>query len=113
MIQSQWPTTVNNRFFAYNEKPKDNVVLSEYISGRVVGYQRNTKKLKTIKCSIKLRIKDELPLFWTWFNDTLGQTAGAFSCAALGNGLYRFTAIPEPANTDLKYRVLTLELEEV
>lgn len=60
-----------------------------------------------------LNTSDELPTFWDWFNDILGQTAGAFSCGALGDGYYRFIQIPDPEDTDTLNRVLSLELEEV
>lgn len=113
MILSEYPSNINSRFYAFNDKPRDNVELTEFISGRIVGYQRNTKKQMEFNCKIKLSVKKELPLFWTWFNDVLGQTAGAFTCSAIGSGTYRFTAVPEPEDTDLQYRVLNLSIQEL
>ena len=57
--------------------------------------------------------KEELALFWTWYNDVLGQNAGAFQCPALGDGVYRFASVPSPEDTDQKSRVLSMEIEEV
>lgn len=113
MIQVNWNSNVNTKFFAFSDKPKDNVELTEYLSGRTVGYQRNTKKIMTFSCSLSLRVKDELPAFWNWFNDELGQTAGAFYCPALGSKLYRFVSVPSPSDTTRTKRTLTMEIEEV
>lgn len=107
-----WVSGVNDRFFAYSSKPKENTVTSEYISGRTVSTNVNTKNIMVHNFNVKLS-KEELALFWTWFNDVLGQKSLAFRCPALGNNIYRFTSIPEPQDTDLKYRVLSCEVEEV
>lgn len=111
MLTTQWPD-VNQKFFAFNSEPKNNVELTEFKSGRTIGFQKNSKKIMLINCSIKFS-KDELNRFWNWFNDVLGQCAGCFSCPALGNNLYRFVSVPKPQDTELQNRVLTLEIEEV
>lgn len=111
MIISTWP--VNQKFFAFSDQPKSNTQQVENLSGRVVTYQKNTKKIMTFTCSIKLKVKTELPLFWDWYNDTLGQTAGGFTCAALGDGVYHFVSTPNPQNTDTVNRILNLEIEEL
>lgn len=108
-----WPEGVNMRFYGMNQKPKDNVKQTEYISGRTVSYNVNSRCIMTTACSLRLRKKDELSLFWSWYNFTLGGTAGVFSCSALGDGYYRFTAVPAPSNTDTVYRTLDLSIEEV
>ena len=69
-----WPSTVNTRFFSGNDKPKANTETVSYLSGRQVSYQINTKKLMTFKVKLKVT-KAELALFWTWYNDVLGQNA--------------------------------------
>lgn len=118
MIKVNWNSNVNTNFYAYNTKPKNNITITENLSGRAVGYQANTKNIMVIKCSLRLSIQ-ELNIFWSWFNDTLNQMAGSFYCSALDNALgktnqlYRFTSIPEPEDTDLNYRDLSLEIEEV
>lgn len=112
MLQSTWPNGCNTKFFAFNSKPKDNVQLTEFISGRVVGYRKNTKAQMQIKCQVRFS-KNELATFWSWFNDTIGQTSGAWLCSALGTGYYRFISVPEPQDTEQKYRILSLEIEEV
>lgn len=113
MIFTNWKSGVNTKFYALSRQPKANTELTEYSSGRVVAWQKNTKKQFAISCSLMLRVEDELPLFWSWFNDELGQTAGAFKCEALGDKYYRFTSVPSPSDTDTVYRVLNLEIEEV
>lgn len=113
MILTIWPEGVNTRFYSMSSKPKENTETIEFSSGRVVAWQKNTKKQMTYTAKIMLNLDTELNAFWTWFNDTLGQTAGAFLCAALGSGRYRFTSIPEPDDTDQANRVLSLEFEEV
>lgn len=107
-----WPSTVNTRFFSGNDKPKANTETVSYLSGRQVSYQINTKKLMTFKVKLKVT-KAELALFWTWYNDVLGQNANAFTCTALGNSVYRFVSIPDPEDTDQTTRVLSMEIEEV
>lgn len=112
MILSAWPSSINSKFYAYNSKPKSNTETQEFSSGRVIAWQKNTKKQFLINCKVMLTA-EELPIFWAWYNDILGQNAGAFSCEALGDKYYRFTETPEPEDTDTQYRVLTLNIEEV
>lgn len=102
----------NSKFFAYSSKPKENTITSEFISGRTVSVQANTKKIMIHSFNVKFT-KTELNAFWTWFNDTLGQTANGFYCPAIGDKVYRFTSIPEPQDTDQRTRVLSCEVEEV
>lgn len=113
MILSEWPSTVNTKFFAFSSKPKANTEEVEYISGRVVSWRKNTRATKEIECKLMLKIDSELSNFWAWFNDILGQTAGAFTCDALGEGYYRFREVPSPDDTDQANRVLNLSIEEV
>lgn len=112
MIITQWPENVNQKFYAFSSEPKDNVKLTEFKSGRTIGYQLNTKKIMIYNCSVRLS-KNELNLFWNWFNDILGQCAGSFTCPALGEKFYRFVSVPKPQDTELQNRVLSLEIEEV
>lgn len=113
MIVVNWPSNVNTRFFSYSEKPKNNTEIIEFSSGRVVAYEKNTKALKQVSCKLMLDVKSELPTFWAWFNDVLGQSANVFSCEALGESYYRFISVPEPDDTDTVTRTLNLELEEI
>lgn len=113
MIVVAWNNEVNTKFFAYNDQPKDNSRITENLSGRTVGFNINTRNVMTIKCSLRLEVKIELPKFWEWFNDVLGGCSGAFTCPALGNKNYRFTSVPSPNDTDLQYRELNMEIEEV
>ena len=108
-----WPDSVNDKFYGFSDKPVDNYVMSENISGRVVGYKRNSSNLFEFTCNLKLDMPTELNAFWNWFNNTLGGLTGKFTCSALGNKVYRFTSIPEPGNTDRKFRLLSLEIAEV
>lgn len=113
MTITNWSNSVNTKFFAYNNQPKENSVITENLSGRTVGYNVNTRNVMKIKCSIRLTVRTELPEFWRWYTTDLGGLSGAFTCTALGNKNYRFTSVPSPEDTDLQYRVLNLEIEEV
>ena len=107
-----WPQTIPTKFFSGNDQPKANTETTSFLSGRQVSWQINTKKIMTYKMRLKLT-KTQLADFWTWFNDTLGQNANAFTCSAIGNGTYRFVSIPFPDDTNQISRVLTMEIEEV
>ena len=107
-----WPQTIPTKFFSGNDQPKANTETTSFLSGRQVSWQINTKKIMTYKMRLKLT-KTQLDDFWTWFNDTLGQNANAFTCSAIGNGTYRFVSIPSPDDTNQTSRVLTMEIEEV
>lgn len=113
MTLVNWPSTVNTKFYAFNEQPKDNTVITENLSGRIVGKQVNTRNIMTYACSLHLERKTELVAFWEWYNDTLGGLSGAFLCSALGDKQYRFTSVPSPQDTNQKYRELSLNIEEV
>lgn len=108
-----WNSNVNTKFYAYNSVPKENVRESTYASGRVTAILQNTRFVHKITCSLRLKVADELPAFWTWYENTLGGRAGAFTCSALGSSYYRFTSEPSEENTDRLYRELKLEIEEV
>ena len=108
-----WPTTsFNDRFFSGNDQPKANTETTSFLSGRQVSWQINTKKIMTYKVKIQFT-KTELALFWTWFNDVLGQNANAFTCTGLGSAVYRFVSVPSPDDTNQKKRILSMEIEEV
>lgn len=108
----QWPVEIPSRFFSGNDQPKPNTETTSFLSGRQVSWQINTKKIMTYKVKLQLT-KAELALFWTWFNDVLGQNANAFTCAALGSGVYRFVSVPSPDDTNQTKRILSMEIEEV
>lgn len=111
MMISTWPN-INDKFYSYSAKPKENVVLTENLSGRVVGHKINSKDIMQMSCSIALT-KEETKTFWYWFNNILGQTAGCFTCPAIGSNKYRFLSIPEPQDTDQTMTYLSLDIEEV
>lgn len=124
MIVVDWPEGVNNKFYGFNERPKDNIELTEMASGRVVGRKLNTRAIMTFSCSLFLEKRTEMRAFWKWYNDELGGTAGAFKCRALDTeqGLdvengefrhYRFTETPEPQDTGQQYRAISMTIEEV
>lgn len=108
-----WPTDrFNSKFFAFNEEAVDNTVTSSNMSGRKVSTRINSKAQMAYTFNVKFN-KSELAEFWKWYNDELGQFSNWFTCEALGSGYYVFTAKPEPQDTDLKHRVLTLNVVEV
>lgn len=110
---TEWSANVNKRFFGLNEKPKENTRVTEFMSGRTVGEQINTRAVMQYSCSLLLAVPDELNNFWAWFNDELGALAGVFTCDAIGDGQYRFVSTPEPQDTSRVWRELSLEIEEV
>lgn len=112
MTVYSWPNNVNSKFFSGNDQPVENTEEVTFLSGRRVAWQINTKKIMSYKLKLYLT-KTELANFWTWFNDTLGQTACAFTCSALGTGVYKFKSIPSPEDTDQTTRVLSMEIQEV
>ena len=112
MTVNAWPNNINTKFFSGNDKPVANTQTTSFLSGRQVSWQINTKKLMSYTLKLELS-KTELALFWTWFNDVLGQNANAFTCPAIGNGTYRFVSIPTPDDTKQTYRVLSMEIEEI
>ena len=109
---TEWSKKVNSRFFAFNDKPKDNTRATEYMSGRITTYAANTRYVMQFSCSLHLT-KQELADFWQWFNDDLCGCAGAFTCGALGKGYYRFAEVPEPQDTNQQFRVLSMNIEEI
>ena len=112
MTTVSWPENIPTKFFSGNDKPKENTQTTSFLSGRQVSWRTNTKNLMTYKVRLELT-HAELALFWTWFNDTLGQNANAFTCSALGDSVYKFISVPEPQDTDQRTRVLAMEIEEV
>lgn len=112
MTVVEWPSTISTKFFSGNDQPKSNTETTSFLSGRQVSWRINTKDLMTYKLKLKLS-KSQLALFWAWFNDQLGQNANAFTCPAIGNGIYRFSSIPSPDDTNQTSRVLSMEIEEV
>lgn len=111
MIKTSWPTTINQKFYAFQENPKENVELSENLSGRIIGHKINSKSIMQYSFTIKFT-KSELGAFWAWFNNILGQTSGAFTCSALGSGFFRFTEIPSPEDTNQTYREISCKVEQ-
>lgn len=122
MVVVDWPEDVNQKFFGLNESPKDNEVLTEMASGRVVGRKLNTREIMTFSCSLEFEKYTELKKFWKWYTDALGGLTGAFRCKALDEEqrledgavrYYRFSEKPEPQDTSQKYRVISMRIEEV
>lgn len=112
MTITNWSESVNSNFFGFNERPKKNTIETKYLSGRITAYQANTRNIMTFSCSLQLS-KIELEAFWAWFNDELGGLSGVFTCPILGSRYYRFAEIPEPQDTNQKFRVLSMTIEEV
>lgn len=112
MTVTSWPVTVNTNFYNSKAQPLNNVTQTSFLSGRTIGWQNNTRNVMSITCSLSIKVGTESQAFWDWYNDDLGGTAGIFTCAALGNGYYRFSEIPSPENTSRDFRVLNLAIEE-
>lgn len=116
MTYVEWPYTVNTKFFKATTKPEDNVITTEYTSGRKICILANTRFVFDFKCSLGVTAT-ERNAFWAWFTDTLGGCAGVFHCAALkrtptSTEYFRFKTTPDESEGQ-KNRVLSLEIEEV
>lgn len=116
MTYVEWPYNVNTKFFKATTKPEDNVITTEYTSGRKICILANTRFVFDFKCSLGVTAT-ERNAFWNWFTDTLGGCAGVFHCAALkrtptSTEYFRFKTIPDESEGQ-KNRVLSLEIEEV
>lgn len=106
-----WSSFVNTRFYNYSHQRADNSIMTEMISGRKVGFQKNTRNVDTLSCSLLLT-QNEDTAFWNWF-DGIGGLAGGFKCSALGSANYRFTEVPSPSNSSQGYITLDLKIEEL
>lgn len=109
----EWSSDVNQKFYSFGYDYKENVTVTEFLSGRVIGERNNERDIKQISCKLKLNKKTgEDVAFWSWYN-TMGQTAGKFTCSALGTSTYRFTEKPENAESTQTRVELQLKIEEV
>lgn len=111
MTISTWPEDINNSFFSFQKQPKENTVVSDFSSGRVSGYKKNSRQQFIYTLSVRFS-KEEEALFWEWFEE-IGTILGAFSCSALGTGYFRFVSIPSPQDTDQTHTTLELEIEDL
>ena len=111
MTITNWSSEVNTKFYSYSKKPQDNTVVSSFISGRVTGFKRNTRQIMTFSCKLRVT-KAEEDIFWIWV-DQMGACLGAWQCSDLGAGYFRFVSVPSPDDTDQKYTVLNMEIEQV
>lgn len=113
MTYTAWSSSVNTKFFALTNSYNENTNTSEFASGRKVTFLKNSRFIKTIKCSLSLGIKNgEYDAFWTWFKDVLGGPAGVFTCPALGSGFFRFKSAPSES-AGLLQRKIEMEIEEI
>lgn len=113
MTYTAWSSSVNTKFFALTNSYSENTNTSEFASGRKAVFLKNTRFIKTTKCSLSLNMKNgEYNAFWTWYTDVLGGTAGVFTCPALGSGFFRFKSAPSES-TGLLQRKIEMEIEEI
>lgn len=112
MTVNNYPYSLNTKFFSFLKKPKGNTSTITFISGREVSTKNNTKNIMTYSFRVEYT-PTELNNFWTWYNDVLGQNANAFTCSAIGTGVYKFTDIPEPEETNNANTILSCNIEEV
>ena len=106
MTYTAWSASVNTKFFALTNSYSENTSTSEFASGRKVTFLKNTRFIKTIKCSLSLGMKNGE------YNDVLGGTAGVFTCPALGRGFFRFKSAPSES-AGLLQRKIEMEIEEI
>lgn len=104
-----------SRFYGRQTGYASNEVSTEYDSGRVMSYQRNTRQLRQFSLTYAAT-KEQAVLFDTWFRETLGGTAGRFTMPSLADDeedtvTYRFTSTPSYSGQNLTD--IEMELEEV
>ena len=102
-----WPETSLpiSKFFGRQTAYADNELYTEYDSGRVMSYQKNTRQLREFTLTYAAT-KEQAVIFDDWFCNTLGGTAGRFTMTSVAEGesdtvTYRFTANPSFSGQNL------------
>jgi len=116
MTYKEWPATVPVKFYGVTVKPKDNVIQTEFASGRTTKILRNTRFIFDIECKLTLTM-EQRNSFWSWFIDDIGGCTGVFRCDALkrtadSSPYFRFTEAPEES-TGQTYKTLSMSIEEI
>lgn len=116
MIIKEWPVAVNTKFYKGTTKPEDNVITTEYTSGRKIAILANTRFVFDIECDLSVNAT-ERNAFWKWFTEQLGGCAGVFHCAALrrtatSTEYFRFKGTPSESEGQ-KFRKLSFKIEEI
>lgn len=83
----------------------DNAIKTEYASGRVVTYAKNTKNKRQYSVSYAASRAQETA-FFNWYENTLGGNAGTFTAPSLrGDGTqqeYRMEGTPTSSGLNIK-----------
>ena len=113
----EWPASSLpvSRFYGRQTGYASNEISTEYDSGRVMSYQRNTRQLRQFSVTYAAT-KAQAVIFDEWFRQTLGGTAGRFTMTSLADDeddtvTYRFTSTPSYSGMNLTD--IEMELEEV
>lgn len=103
----EWPEDVLpvTKFFGLQVGYADNEIATEYDSGRVASWQKNTRQLRELSLSYSAT-QEQAAEFDTWFRETLGGTAGRFTMTGLHPNdtetvTYRFTSPPTYSGQNL------------
>lgn len=103
----EWPedTLPAAKFYAMSVGYADNEIATEYDSGRVASWQKNTRQLRELSLTYSAT-QTQAAAFDTWFRETLGGTAGRFTMAGLHPNdsedvTYRFTSPPSYSGQNL------------
>ena len=92
----------------------DNAITTEYDSGRVVAWQRNTRVMRTyaVACTVT---RAQAAVFDEWYTKTLGGNGQPFTAPRLdgsgGDAVYRMDN--PPSFTGQAYKEITMEWTEV
>ncbi|MCQ2486122.1 MAG: hypothetical protein MJ168_12415 [Clostridia bacterium] len=102
-----WPTAELplSKLYGVQTGYEDNAIQTEYDSGRVVQYQRNTKNRRRYSVSYAASKAQEV-IFFDWYENTLGGNAGTFTAPSLrGNNQmqeYRLEGTPTSSGMNIK-----------
>ena len=102
-----WNTTdlPLNRLYGVQTGYVDNAIKTEFVSGRVISCQRNSKNKRRYSVSYCATRAQE-QTFFNWYENTLGGNAGTFTAPSLrSDGTtqeYRIEGTPTSSGMNLK-----------
>lgn len=113
MSAVSWPAGVNTDAYGVETGYIDNAKKSEYDSGRVMQYQKNTAVKRKYSVSFRMT-KSEYKLFDTWYKNTLGGNAGSFTFPSFDlDGTMKEYNMTAPTATGQRYKYVQTEFTEV
>lgn len=111
----EWSTNVNMKFYGMTRATEENVIKTQFESGRERYRLKNSSPKIAFSVQLDLNTKAEERAFWDWYNDTLlSRTETVYLPDFLGGTTgkeYRMTE--EPSIEGQRPKVLTLTFKEV